>query len=261
MAVSGSARLNVWRGSTRVASASSFFPAPGTPRFLGRRVNWGAGFLDLDSGAYRRLEGAEPNCLPNAGERATVYAWAAQSDQVLGVFGTSDSVRAAIYHGETGAPEATLFHGPGLAPVAAWLGQAAAVLGFANPKVFAWSGSVQAEITISGGQIASIAATSREDRLIIVDLNRAIYWIDAQSWTVLDVWHGPWFYGAVSGDGSVVAAIEPWGKLHLALMNEDRFSSIQPFSVDNGAISVALNRTKIAIAGGGTVSRADFQIL
>jgi hypothetical protein len=261
MAVAGPARLNVWRGGAHVASANAFFPAPGTPRFLGRRVNWGAGFLDLDSGAYQRLEGAEPPPVPGAGERATIYAWAARSNRVLGVFGTPRSLRATLFNGETGASETTLAEGPGLAPSAAWLGLNVAVLGFANPKVFGLSGAVQAEIALRGGQIACIAATEAEDRMAIVDLNRAMYWIDTGSWTVLDVWPGPWLHGAVSDDGRTVAAIEPWGKLHVASVVADRFQSMSRFAVDDGAVTVALSASEIAIAGAGKVSRAEFTTL
>lgn len=262
MAVASSARLHVWRGTTRLASADAAFPAPGAPRFAGQRVYWGAGVLDLDSGGYTRIAGAEPEVRPGAGERPHVYAWSAQGDRLVGSFSTGDPrrpVRVILFNGQTGSEEATLFEGSGLPPSAAWIGERAVVVGFSDPLVFDKSGMRVAEIALSGGKIACIESTAEEQRIIIVDLNRAIFWIDAATWSVLDRWRGPWMHGAVSPDGRFVAVLEPWGKLHFASIEEDRFSPAGQVAVDDKAVAIALNPDEIATVGGGEVRRASFK--
>lgn len=263
MAVAGAARLTVWRDTTLLAAAEAFFPAPGTPRMSGQRVYWGAGFLDLGSGEYTRIAAAEPVARPGAGERPHVYAWSPRGDRVVGSFSTGDPrqpVRVTLFNGETGRAEATLFAGTGLPPCAAWLGERAAVVGFSDPQVFDHSGTPVSRIAIGGGTIIAIDATGSEERVIAVDLNRAIYWIDSATWTVLDRWPGPWMHGAVSPDGRLIAALEPWGKLHFASIEEDRFKPADGFAVDDRAVAVALDADKLAIVGGGEVRVASLGV-
>jgi hypothetical protein len=263
MAAAGSARLKVWQGNTLLATADASFPAPGAPRFASQRVYWGAGFLDLGSGRYTRIAGAEPVARPGTGERPHVYAWSPQGDRMIGSFSTGDPrrpVRVTLFRGQTGVEEATLFDGTGLPPSAAWFGARAAVVGFSDPQVFDRSGAPMARIALGGGTIACIDATGGEQRVIVVDLNRAIHWIDPATWTVLDRWPGPWMHGAVSQDGRLIAVLEPWGKLHFASMEEDRFRPAGQIAVDDRAVAVALNPGEIATVGGGEVRRASLRI-
>lgn len=263
MAVAGSARLAVWRGNALLAAADAWFPAPGAPRFAGQRVYWGAGFLDLGSGQYIRVPAAEPAVRPGAGERPQVYAWSPQGDRMVGSFSTGDPrqpVRVTLFSGQTGSEDVALFEGGGLPPSAAWFGERAVVVGFSDPRVFDRSGTPVARIALGGGTIASIDATAREERVIVVDLNRAIYWIDPATWTVLDRWPGPWMHGAVSEDCRLIAGLEPWGKLHFASMEEDRFRPMGQAAVDDRAVAVALNPGEIATVGGGEARRASLRI-
>jgi len=260
LAVAGSTRLCVWRGDTRVATIEAELKAPGVPRFAGERVYWGPGFADLVTGYYTRLEGERPIMWPGGGEVPQVYAWSPRGERLVGSFARSElghSVRVTLYHGETGEPLATLYEGSGLPPLAAWLGKSACVVGFNNPRVFDHSGRHLADITLGGPTVSCIEAITSERRLIAVELNNAMTLIDAATWTVLDRWPGPWLHGTVSPDGRFVAVLEPWGKLHFACLEDDRFRPAGEVAIDREAISVALSLAEIATVGGGEVRRAS----
>lgn len=262
MAVGGAARLTVWEGDTRLAVADAPWPAPGTPRFAGERVHWGPGFLDLASGRYTTLEGALPAVWPGSGERAQVHAWSPRGDRLVAAFGSADPVhpvRVSLFDGEGGLV-AVLREGSGSPPQAAWVGEHAAVVGLGDPLVFGRSGSRVAEVPLGGGTVTTLAATADERRLLAVDLNRAAAWIDTETWTVLDRWPGPWLHGAVSPDGRVVAVLEPWGKLHFACIQGDRFRPAGEAPCDPGAIAIALPPGEIATVGGGLARRAALRI-
>ncbi len=260
MAVASSARLSVWQGDTRIAMVEALFPAPGMPGFVGEKVCWGPGILDLVSGAYRPLDNAQPTVWPGGGERAHIYAWSPEGDRLVAGFGTGHSnhpVRVTLYDGETGATVATVWEGSGLPPQAAWAGEHAVVVGLSSPQVFDHSGKHLAAIPIEGANVASIAAPRSEHRLMLLDLNRTILWIDTAAWTILDVWPGPWLHAAVSPDGRLVIALEAWGKVHFARMENDKFSLAGSAGIDSKAVSLALTPDQIATVGGGEVRWAN----
>lgn len=263
MAVGGSARLSVWQGDTRIASVDAPSPAPGTPRFVGNRVYWGPGVVDLPSGKYTLFVGAQPAIRPERGERPQVYTWSPQGDRLLGSFSTGDPicpVRVTLFNGQTGTAVATLWEGSGLPPQAAWLGTDAVVVGFGDPRVFDHTGKYLGDIALGGATIAAIEATTDERRLIAIDLNRTIAWIDSETWTVLDRWSGPWLHGTVSPDGRFVAVLEPWGKLHFACLEGDRFKPIGQAPCDPNAVALALTLSEIATVGSGEVRWASLRI-
>jgi hypothetical protein len=109
------------------------------------------------------------------------------------------------------------------------------VVGFSDPRVFDSSGIPVTKIALGAGTIACIEATAGEDRVIIVDPNRAIYWIDPATWSVLDRWPGPWMHG-------------------------DRFRPAGQIAVDDKAVAVGLNPGETATVGGGEVRRASLKI-
>jgi hypothetical protein len=263
LAVGGQGRLCVWQGSTRLTTVNAPSPAPGMPRFSGERVYWGPGFVDLTTDNYTRLEGTQPAMMPGGGERPHVYAWSPQGEFLLGSFSTNDAlrpVRVKLFDGRNGEAVATLWEGSGLSPQAAWLGERAAVVGFGDPRVFDYSGRHLADIPLAGATIVAIEATTDERRLIVVDLNRSISWIDIETWTVLDCWPGPWLHGAVSPDGRFVAVLEPWGKLHFACMESDRFKPAGQATADPKAFALAIALDELAIVGGGEVHRASLKV-
>jgi len=263
MAVAGSARLCVWQGKTRLATVDALSPSPGAPRFVGERVYWGPGFVDLHSGAYTRLEYAAPLVRPGDGEHPHVYAWSTLGDRLLGSYTTGDRqhpVRVALFNVGDANKVATLWNGGGLAPQAAWLGRRAAVAGFSNPQVFDFSGKRIAEIALDGAIVVAFDATTAERRLIAVDQNRALAWVDTERWTILDRWPGPWLHGAVSPDGRFVAVLEPWGKLHFACLEGDRLRFAGQTAADPNAVALALTPNRIATVGGGEVRWASLMV-
>jgi hypothetical protein len=263
MAVSSSARLTVWHGGTRLATAEAPSPAPGIPRLVGERVYWGPGMLDLASGNYTRIEAAAPRVRPGAMERPSLYAWSPQGEWLLASFSAGDPLRpnaVRLFNGRTGAAVATLWEGTGLPPQSAWLGERAAVLGFSPPQVFDYSGKRLAAIELGAATIGSVEATAREHRLMVLEVNRSIAWIDTGTWTILDRWPGPWLHGAVSPDGRFVVVLEPWGKLHFACLEEDRFKPAGRVAADPNAVALALAPNAIATVGGGEVRRANLTV-
>jgi hypothetical protein len=263
MAVAGQARLVVWHGQAQIVAVDAPSPAPGVPRFVGDRVYWGPGAVDLVSGRYAYLEPAQPAVWPGGGERPHVYAWSPQGDRFLGSFSSGDPlhpVRVTLFDGRTGVVLATLWKGAGLPPEAAWFGEEVAVVGFGNPKVFDLSGRSVADIALGGSTVVALGATGDGGRLVAVDSNRSISWIDAATWSVLDQWPGPWLSGAVSPDGRFVVALEPWGKLHLACMVRDRFAPLGQVAVDEKAVTVAVGPDQVGTVGGGQVGRASLRV-
>ena len=263
MAIASSARLCVWQGGTRVANVEALFSSPGIPRFVGQKVYWGPGFLDLVSGEYRRLENAQPTMWPGGGERAHVYAWSPSGDRLVASFSTGDPnhpVRATLFSGETGATVASLWEGNRLPPQAAWVGEHAAVVGLNTPEVFDHSGKHIATIVLDGANVAAIDAPRNERRLMVLDLNRTISWIDTATWGILDTWSGPWLHASVSPDGRLVAALEAWGKVHFARTENDKFSFVGSADIDSNAVSLALSDDQIATVGGGEVGWATLTV-
>lgn len=209
--------------------------------------------LDLTSGLYTPLPGATPAQVPGGAERAQTHAWSPGGEMLLGSFSTGDArcpVRVSLFNGRTAAVEAVLWEGTGVPPQTAWMGEHWAIVGFDDLQVFDFSGRQVAELELGGGMIIAMEATWA-NRLIALDLNRVVYWIDTQSWTVLDRWHGPWFHAAVSPDGSVVAALESRGKLQFAGMEEDRFRVIGSGEVNADSVAVALAHDRVVTVGGG----------
>jgi hypothetical protein len=263
LAVAGPARLCVWHHGTRIATIEAPAPSPGVPRFSGQRVYWGAGVLDLTSGKYTVIDAALPARWPGGGERPQVYAWSANGERLLGSFSTGNpnaSTRVTLFDGRAGTAIATLWKGTSVSPQAAWIGERAIVVGFANPRVFDSSGTPLPEIALGGGTIVAIEATANEERLIVVDLNRAITWIDAASGVILDRWEGPWLHGAVSADGQFVAALEPWGNLQFACIEHDRFRPIGAASAAQDAVVLAVAGREIATLGGGELHRTQLTV-
>jgi hypothetical protein len=263
MAVGGTARLCVWQGRTRLATVVAQSPAPGPPRFFGEFVYWGPGFLDLASDSYTLLEGAQTDVRPGGGERPLLYAWSPRGERFLGSFSTGDPqrpVRVTLFCGQTGNVVATLWKGSGLPPQSAWLGDDVCVVGFGDPRVFDHSGKHLADIALGGATISCLLATTGERRLIVIDLNRSVALIDTETWAVLDRWCGPWLHGAVSPDGRFVTMLEPWGKLHFACLEGDRFEPVGLAAIDPKAIGVAVTPDEVATVGGGEVGRAELSV-
>jgi len=263
IAVCGVARLSVWQDHTRLASADAPSPAPGAPRFLCSRVYWGPGLYDLESGTYQWLENTAPRAQPLQRERCHVYAWSPRGDWILGCFGTGDSahsVRVTLFNGRSGEKVADLSHGVGLPPQAAWIGEQAAVVGFRDLRVYGLSGEHLADVELHGADIVALDAAIGERRLMVVEQARAIHWIDTAAWSVQESWPGPWLSGAVSPDGQLAAALEPWGKLHFAFLEDGHFKVAGHADADSSAITLALTRTRIATAGGGKLRWADLSV-
>ncbi|HMD20582.1 MAG TPA: hypothetical protein VKH40_09680 [Alloacidobacterium sp.] len=233
------------------------------PRFVGQKVYWGPGFFDLVSGEYRLLENAQPAMWPGGGERAHVYAWSPTGDRLVGGFSTGNPnhpTRVTLFGGETGATVASLWEGNRLPPQAAWVGEHAVVVGLSSPEVFDHSGEHVATIALDGANVAAIDAPGNERWLMVLDLNRTISWIDTATWTILDVWSGPWLHAAVSPDGRLIVALEAWGNVHFARMENDKFSFVGSAEIDSNAVALALTDDQIATVGGGEVRWASLTV-
>jgi hypothetical protein len=263
LAIAGAARLCIRRFDATLASVVAPAPAPGVPRFAGPEVYWGPGVLDLRSGTFRVLEGALPARRPGGGERPQVYAWSPQGNRLLGSFSTGNSnapTRVSLFDGRTGTTVATLWNGAGIPPQAAWAGGRAIVVGFGTPRVFDHAGKHLADVALNGATVVAIDSDTRERRLIAVDLNRAIAWIEPETWTILDRWPGTWLHAAISPDGAFVAALEPWGKIHFACLEGDRFKPVGTASAPPDAVALALSPNEIATIGGGEVNRTKLTV-
>jgi hypothetical protein len=141
-----------------------------------------------------------------------------------------------------------------------WLGEGEVVIGLGSPLVLNYLGDHIAEIPLGGAMIASLAASVPERRLLITDLNRTLAWVATETWTILDRWPGPWFYAAISPDARFAVALEPWGKLHFASLETDRFEPLGIETAHPGAISLAVSSNAIATVGGGEVRWARLHV-
>jgi hypothetical protein len=261
MAVSGRSRLCVWRGKSRVITLDARYPSPGLPRFVGAAVHWGPAMIDLNSGTHTWIEAAIPAVLPSDVDVPHVYEWSPNGDWLLGGFSLhrSHAVLVQLFQASTGKT-IKLWEGSGLAPEAAWLGDSAIVVESENPRVFDYSGNRRAEIVLHGGTLPAMSAARDERRLLITLLNRSLAWIDTTTWTTLDYWPGPWFYGAVSPDARFAVALEFGGKLQFAALKADRFEPVGMASAHDGAISLAVSSNAIATVGAGEVRWARLQV-
>ena len=267
VAVASAARLAVWssRGNgQRLGEADAPWPAPGRPRFLGNRVLWGPGVLDLDSGVYAALESGRPETWPGGGERPQLYAWSVRGDRLLVSSSTGDSSRPArivLLNGETGQPLSTLWHGSGPAPHAGWVGRRAVVVGFNDPRVFdVATGDESGRVALGGGTIARIDADDDDRRIVAVDLNRSIVLIDPDTWLVIDRWEGRWQDAAMAPDGRFVAALDFEGTLQFASLAAGRFQPIGDAAAPPDAASIGLTRDAIGLTGSRGAARAALAV-
>ena len=267
VAAASAARLAVWssRGTgERLGETDALWPAPGHPRFLGKRVLWGPGALDLDSGVYVPLESARPAIWPGGSERPHLYAWSVRGDRLLVSSSTGDPsqpARIVLFNGETGRPLSTLWHADGPAPQAGWVGRRAVVVGFSDPRVFdAATGNESGLVAIGGGTIARIDADDDDRRIVAVDLNRSIVLIDPDTWLVIDRWEGRWQDAAMAPDGRFVAALDFEGTLHFASLAAGRFQPIGDAAAPPDAASIGLTRDAIGLTGSRGAARAALAV-
>jgi len=151
-----------------------------------------------------------------------------------------------------------------LPPEAAWVGRQSVVVGFRDPRVFdATSGVERGRVVLGGNTIARIDADDDEDRMVAVDINRSIAWIDPETWLVLDRWDGRWQDVAIAPDGRFVAALDFAGTLHFAGLEDGRFRPIGEISEAAAlpyASSVEIAPGAIGLAGGGGAARATLAV-
>jgi hypothetical protein len=264
LAVADEARLVVWRGRQRLAAAVAPWPAPGRACFLGDRVLWGPGVLHLPSGHYAVLAAARPEIWPGGGERPHVHAWSARGERLLVSYSTGDSARPtriALFGGHDERAVATRWYDNYLPPQAAWVGSDVAVIGFRNLEVLdAASGAERGRIALDAGTVVRLDADARERRLMAVDLNRAIIWIDLRTGTVIGRWEGRWLDAAIAPDGSLIVAVDLAGRLHFARPAEGRCLLLGTAAAITRPGSVALDRGLLAVVGGGIALRTTLAI-
>ena len=264
LAVASEAHLAVWLGGQRLGTAEAPWPAPGKPRFVQDSVLWGPGVLDLRSGRYSALATAGPASWPGGAERPQVHAWSALGERLLVSYSTGDPARPTrvdLLDGRDGRTIATHWSASALAPEAAWVGRDVAVVGFRDLEVLdAASGAVRGRVKLGAGAVMSLDADAEERRLVAVDLNRAVFWIDLPELRIVDRWAGRWQDAAVAPDGRLAVALDLAGRLHFAGLELRRFWPLG--EADNIVVpgSVALGQDVIAVVGGGVAARAGLTI-
>jgi hypothetical protein len=193
-----------------------------------------------------------------------VHAWSAQGDRLLVSYSTGNSARptrVALFDAMTGHAVATLWHGIELPPQAAWVGRQAAVVGFRDLHVFdTSSGAERGIVALDAGTITRLDADTAERRLVAVDLNRSIIWIDPHSWLVVDSWNGRWQDAAIAPDGRFIAALDLSGRLHFACLADGCFRPIGEASGTRYAGSVALTQNAIGLVGDGLAARTTLAV-
>ncbi len=263
LAVASQAHMVVWLGRRRLGAAEAPWPAPGRPRFLGSRVLWGPGVLDLASGNYAPLAAARPEIWPGGGERPHVHAWSALGDRLLVSYSTHDPARPArivLFDGVSGRTVLTRWHSDALPPEAAWVGRDVAAVGFRDLELLdAATGAERGRVALGAGTVTCLDADAEERLLVAVDLNRAIFSIDLQAGQIVDRWEGRWLDAAVAPDGHLVVALDLAGGLHFASLAAGRFRLLGEAAAAQPG-SVALDRGVLAVAGGGIAARATLAI-
>lgn len=264
IAAGGEAWLWVWDRAAKsrpIASASAFVPASGKPRFSGDLVYWGAGWLDLRSGQYTRLKEAEPEIRPSDSERPYAYAWSNAGNRLAASFAASGNCRLTLYDPHDARRPIGLYHGPALPPSALWINSRTEIVaGFPAPQVFDATGTHAATLLIQGANIVAIESTEDERRLIVIDLNRAVHWVDGVTWQILDRWEGPWLTGAVSPDGRLAFMLDAEGAIHPAVLSHDRFVPLSEIKAPTGAIAIAIGDHELACTAEGELWRASWAL-
>jgi hypothetical protein len=262
LAVASQAHLVVWLGQRRLGAAEAPWPAPGRPRFLGSRVLWGPGVLDLASGNYAPLAAARPEIWPGGGERPHVHAWSALGERLLVSYSTGDPARPTrivLFDGASGRAVLTRWHSDALPPEAAWVGRDVAAVGFRDLELLdAATGAERGRVALGAGTVTRLDTDAEERLLVAVDLNRAIFSIDLQAGRIVDRWEGRWLDAAVAPDGRLVVALDLAGGLHFASPAGGRFRLFGETAAQPG--SVALDRGVLGVAGGGIAARATLAI-
>ena len=70
----------------------------------------------------------------------------------------------------------------------------------------------------------------------------------------------PWLHAAVSPNGRFVVALEAWGKLHFACIENDAFRPDGRAECDAKAVYLALTSNQIGTVGGGEVHLAGLTV-
>lgn len=253
VAVASPGRLVVRQGSRQVAEAVAPGPAPGVPRFVGDRVFWGSGVLDLTSGGYAALVPT----MPDGASRVKVHAWSPRGDHLVIATDRDDPARptrVALLDGPSGTALATLWEGSAVTPTAAWVGLRVAVVGFTDPRVFDFTATEVARIPLAMGPVWRIDATHDETRILVT--GRDMVLVDASSWAILDRWRGPWIDGAISPGGRIAAGIDSAGRLQLAAVVADRFHPARTIPIEPPLAGVALADDAVAVVGSGELRLA-----
>jgi hypothetical protein len=263
-AIAGVANVAVWQDNSRLVSADAPWSAPGIPRFHDNQLFWGPCVVDLQTGECRTLESCRPAIWPGGGERPYVYAWSQDGARLVASYATGEAAqqtRVKLFDGQLDHAIATLWEGNELSPQAAWVGRNSVVVGFRNLRIFdTATGNEQGEITVDAGTLARLDGDIHDQRLIAVDLNRAIVWIDQLQRRVVDRWEGRWRDAALSPDGRFVAAVDLSGALHVRCLADGGFQFLTEISVPVQPASVALSSDSVAIGSGGVAMRMTLAV-
>jgi hypothetical protein len=262
IAVASQAYLEVWQGRRLLATAEAPWPAPGRPRFVGSEVRWGPGTLDLSSGAYRAMAAAEPDRWPGGGERPSVHSWSPDGERLLVGYATGRpeaGARVDLFDGTSGELISTLCSGHALPPLAAWVGDEVAVVGFEDLVAYDVSdGRSLGAVALGASTIAALDSDHSETCLVAVDLNQALFWVDARSRELVDRWDGRWLAAGVSPDGGLVAAVDVSGGVRFAGLMDGRIRPCGGVEGVGRVTAICLDDHHVAVAGGGSVAIATY---
>src|SRR5947209_8337842 len=163
VAIAGQGHLVVVEGRRGILSLDARSPSPGDPRFVGDRVYWGPGFVDLRTGRFEEWSGVVPSQVPGGSGRVQSYAWSSDGAALAASFTDAGGrARVARFRAPPAKRETSLLDEQGLAPRALWVGRRAIVVGSPRPQVFDRDGAPMAEIALDGGAIARLRVDARE---------------------------------------------------------------------------------------------------
>lgn len=242
--------LTVWADDRLAAQADAPSASPGRPRFALPFVFWGGGVLDLHTGTYTRLTDVNKALIkgtdapsfaaPGRGYLPSSYAWAPGGEALVvsaawGGDNTQLPSRAVLVDG-AGGHRATLWEAQDLAPVAAWLGRRAIVLGTREPLVFDRDGRRVA--TLHRALPAKrIESSDDETKLMTIDDRRIALW-DTSTWELRGEWPGMWLDAALAPDGRGLVAVAFDGRLHYA-RTADGLTPVGELLTDDPVAAVA----------------------